>query len=109
MQMNRGTSRYHGCLSFLEYAGMDPVSGKFFYDSEEIETNTPAVMQRDFMHARWGAPTVKESPVLLGPGQGGVEPTPPTTPPPPHVHTYDDKPDSDGKWRCLECKEIWNK
>lgn len=109
MTMGRGVSRYHGCISFLEYAGYDAATDQFFFNDQEIPQSSPGEMQRDFMHVRWGGKMTGERRlVLYGPGQGGREPKPSTPPPPPHEHSYPDKPNGpDGKWRCLTCDEIW--
>lgn len=104
----RGTSRYHGCLSFLEYTGYDPATGEFSFAGEVLETATPWQMQANFMHQRWG----KGSDSKMAIYGGGKKPEPETPPPAPHVHTYPDtpnevKPDGTAVWICTGCNDRW--
>lgn len=89
----RRISRYHGCLSFLEYAGYDMETDTFLFGSEELAPATPGEMQANFMHQRWGNRGEEKTMAVFGPGEGGDEPKKPVKPPTPvHVHDYENEP-----------------
>lgn len=108
----RRNSRYHGCLSFLEYTGYDMATDTYSYGGNELAHATPGEMQANFMSQRWGN-RGKENPVaVFGPGGQSGEQKPIDPPLAPHQHDYRDKPeDIDGRlgFRCTDskCDHIW--
>lgn len=110
---NRRTSRYHGCLSFLEYTGYDMTTDTFTFGGEELALTTPGEMQANFMNRRWGNHG-KENPVaVFGPGDiKGSDQKPVDPPAEPHQHEYRDKPEDIGGrlgFPCIDsrCDHIW--
>lgn len=95
----RRSSRYHGCLSFLEYTGYDMTTDTFTYGGEELGIATPGEMQSNFMNRRWGNHEKENSMAVYGPGgRQSPEQKPIDPPPAPHQHDYRDKPERiDGK------------